>query len=232
MFFFDLNNDKRLWFHLHGFATNVFGSKIEHLRSRFSRTGEYSFFAMDMDYEKHTTTEVLDVVEALIEGFSEKFEEIVLCGSSHGGYIACNLIRFRDFGNVKSLVLLAPSFETLSLIVKELGEEKVKRWLRGEEPLRFVEEDMEIEVRKDFARDILQKGYEIIQGDRVLFPESPSAGIYIIHGEDDEIVPIQRTELFCRRVKVREFVRVKDDHQLSNTFPQAVEGVIKRLLTD
>jgi len=65
MFFYDTNNRDRLWIHLHGFATNVLGSKIEFARNHFKKTKAFSFYAMDMDYEKHTTTEVLDVLEAL-----------------------------------------------------------------------------------------------------------------------------------------------------------------------
>jgi predicted esterase len=227
MFFFDLSHPERVWVHLHGFATDVWGSKIQHLRERFSRTGEFSFFAMDMDYEKHTTTEVLDVLEVLIEGFSKRFKEITLCGSSHGAYVACNLVRFRSLGRVKNLILLAPSFETLGLIIQELGEERVREWLRGKEPLRFKEEDVEIEVNERFAKDILEKGYEIIQGDRVLFPEDPPVEISVVHGKRDEIVPVERTRLFCSRVKVKEFIEVDDDHQLGETFPEVLDRLLK-----
>ncbi len=218
MFVFDLNSEKNLWIHLHGFATDISGSKIETARKYFRETGHSSFFAMDMDYEKHTTTEVLDVLEALVLGFSERFENITLCGSSHGGYVASNLLRLRKKGKVKRLVLLAPSFETLGLIVKELGREKVSGWLEGKEPLRIVEEDREVEIIKDWARDIIEKGYEIIEGNEVRFPKDPDFEIVIMHGERDEIVPIERTHLFVSSVRVDKFLEVDDDHQLSETF--------------
>jgi hypothetical protein len=62
MFFYDTNSSERLWIHLHGFATDVLGSKIALLRENFSKSGTYSFFAMDMDYHTHTTTQVLDLL--------------------------------------------------------------------------------------------------------------------------------------------------------------------------
>ncbi len=228
MFFYDANSPDRLWIHLHGFATNVWGSKIEFARHHFRRTGAYSFYAMDMDYEKHTTTEVLAVLEALVLGFSERYSHITLCGSSHGAYIAVNYVRFRKLGSVKSLLLLAPSFETLSLIVKELGEEKVRSWLEGREKLRFVEEDREIEIREDFATDILRMGYEIIEGSRVNFPEEPPVDVVVVHGTRDEIVPVQRSRLFVRHVKVKEYIEVDDDHQLSESFGRILTDLVGR----
>ncbi len=227
MFFFDANNPKRLWIHLHGFATNVLGSKIEFARSYFKRTGLFSFFAMDMDYEKHTTTEVLDVLEALVLGFSHRFESITLCGSSHGGYVAANYVRFRKLGNVKNLLLLAPSFRTLSLIVEELGREKVKNWLEGKEVLRFREEDVEIEVREDFATDIIENGYEIVREGEVNFPPHPPVDIFIVHGRRDEIVPLEDSRLFAKQVEVRELLEVDDDHQLSESFGKILVRLVE-----
>jgi pimeloyl-ACP methyl ester carboxylesterase len=227
MFFLDINNPQRIWIHLHGFGTDITGSKIEFARNYFRRTKLYSFFAMDMDYEKHTTTEVLDVLEALVLGFSDRFGEITLCGSSHGGYVVANYLRFRKLGNVKKTLLLAPSFETLGLIVRELGEDKVKRWLEGREPLRFEEEGREIEVREDFAKDIREKGYEILEGDRVNFPQDPPVSLVVVHGRRDEIIPVERTRTFVSKVRVSRYVEVDDDHQLSETFGRILLQLIE-----
>lgn len=230
MFFYDENNPYRLWVHLHGFASNVWGSKIETLRNIFRERKNYSFFAMDMDYEKHTTSEILNVLEALITGFSRKFGEITLCGSSHGGYVAVNYLRFKEIGNIKRVVLFAPSFETLALIVKELGRERVKDWLEGKEKLVFKEQDREIEVREDFATDIIKNRYEIIEGEKVNFPEKPPVDIIIVHGTKDEIVPVERSRLFTSKVKVKEYIEVEDDHQLSQSFGRIVNELLEKNL--
>ena len=227
MFFYDANNTERLWIHLHGFATNVWGSKIEFARNYFKRTKAFSFYAMDMDYEKHTTTEVLDVLEALVLGFSQRYEDIVLCGSSHGAYVAANYVRFKKLGNVKRLLLLAPSFRTLDLVVKELGEDNVRNWLEGKEVLRFTEEGVEIEVREDFAVDILEKGYEIIKGGEVHFPEDPPVDIILVHGTRDEVVPIEDSRLFAQKVRISEFIEVEDDHQLSESFGKVLTRLVE-----
>ncbi len=227
MFFYDANNPKKLWIHLHGFATNVWGSKIEFARNYFKRTKAFSFYAMDMDYEKHTTTEVLDVLEALVLGFSQRYEDIVLCGSSHGAYVAANYVRFKKLGNVKRLLLLAPSFRTLDLVVKELGEDKVRNWLEGKEVLRFTEEGVEIEMREDFAVDILENGYEIVGDGEVYFPENPPVDIILVHGTRDEVVPIEDSRLFAQKVRISEFIEVEDDHQLSESFGRVLTRLVE-----
>ncbi len=226
MYFYDRNNSKKLWLHLHGLATNVYGQKIEFLRSFFSEKELYSFFAMDMDYEKHTTTNTLDLLKVLISGFSEEYEEITLCGSSHGAYVALNYIRFRPLYNVKRLVLLAPSYNTLTLILDTFGRERFKEWLEGKEEATIVEEGREITFIKEWARDILEHNYEIIEGEEVKFPSEPPVEIVIMHGTRDEIVPIKYSELFVRKVKVKKFLKVDDDHGLNESVRKYIEDLI------
>ncbi len=226
MYFYDRNNSKKLWLHLHGLATNVYGQKIEFLRSYFSEKELYSFFAMDMDYEKHTTTNTLDLLKVLISGFSEEYEEITLCGSSHGAYVALNYIRFRPLYNLKRLVLLAPSYNTLTLILDTFGREKFKEWLEGKREATIVEEGREITFIKEWVRDILEHDYEIIEGDKVKFPAEPPVEIVIMHGTRDDIVPIKYSELFVSKVKVKKFLKVDDDHGLNESVKKYIEAFI------
>ena len=226
MFFYDRNDPKRLWLHLHGLATNVYGQKIEFLRNYFFEKGLYSFFAMDMDYEKHTPTNTLDLLKVLISGFSEEYEEITLCGSSHGAYVALNYVRFRPLYNLKRLVLLAPSYNTLTLILDTFGREKFKEWLEGKEEATIVEEDREITFIKEWAKDILENDYEIIEGDKVKFPAEPPVEIVIMHGMRDEIVPIKYSELFVSKVKVKKFLKVDDDHGLNESVRKYIEELV------
>ncbi|MCS7170745.1 MAG: alpha/beta hydrolase, partial [Aquificaceae bacterium] len=215
--------------HLHGFASNVKGSKVALLREK-SLGGRFSLFAMDMGYETTTTTLTLEVLDTLVLGFSQKFREIWLSGSSHGGYVCLNYLRFYSPEVVKKVFLFAPSYSTLSLILKEVGEEKCKEWLSGEKELSFVECEtgLEITINKNFALDILEKGYELISEDgNVLFPENPLYEIYIFHGTQDRIVPVEHSRLFASKVKVKGFFELEDDHRLTKAFPDIVEFYVK-----
>ncbi|NPB08053.1 MAG: alpha/beta hydrolase [Aquificae bacterium] len=226
MYYYDLNNPKRLWLHLHGLATNVQGRKIAFLREYFRQKALYSFFAMDMDYEKHTTTQTLELLEVLIRGFSEKFGEIVLCGSSHGAYVLLNYLKRKPLGRVKRAVLLAPSYNTLSLMIRAFGEEKLRNWLEGKEEITVREDDREVTFIKEWATDILKNDYEIIKDGRVDFPKEPPVPIYIMHGKRDDIVPLELSELFTRSVRVEKFLVVDDDHQLNESLEKYIEEIV------
>ncbi|MCX7989513.1 MAG: alpha/beta hydrolase [Aquificaceae bacterium] len=224
MFIYEPTNPELILIHLHGFASNVKGSKISVLRER-SMKGRFSLFAMDMEYQSTNTTRVLEVLDALLKGFSQKFKEIWLSGSSHGGYVSLNYLKFYRPEKVTKVFLLAPSYSTLSLILQEVGEEKCRRWLEGKEELRFTECEtgLELTISRDFATDISAKGYEIISEGKVLFPQEVPQEIYVFHGLQDRTVPIEHSRLFTNHVRVKTFVELEDDHKLSLTFPSLVE---------
>ncbi|QID34038.1 YqiA/YcfP family alpha/beta fold hydrolase [Pampinifervens florentissimum] len=224
MFIYEPTNPEVILIHLHGFASNVRGSKIEVLKERSLR-GRFSFFAMDMDYQTTTTSRVLEVLDALVKGFSQKFSTLWLSGSSHGGYVSLNYLKFYKPERVSKVFLFAPSYSTLGLTLREVGEDRCKRWLEGREELSFTECEtgLEITIHKDFAVDILQRGYEIIRDGEVNFPSELPYELYVFHGTQDNMVPIEHSRLFASKVKVKEFLELEDDHRLSKTFKGLVE---------
>ena len=180
---------------------------------------------MDMDYQTTTTSRVLEVLDALVRGFSQKFSQVWLSGSSHGGSISLNYLKFYKPEKVKRVFLFAPSYSTLALTVKEVGEARCKNWLEGKEDLSFTECEtgLELTINKEFAVDILKKGYEILRDSHVDFPSEVPYEIYVFHGRQDNTVPIEHSKLFVSKVKVKEFLELEDDHRLSKTFKWLVE---------
>ncbi|MFN3598755.1 MAG: alpha/beta hydrolase [Aquificaceae bacterium] len=230
MFIYEKTNPEVILIHLHGFASDVKGNKVRLLVER-SRKGVFSFFTMDMDYQTTTTTKTLEVLDTLVKGFSQKFKEIWLSGSSHGGYVLLNYLRFYAAEKVRKVFLFSPSYSTLSLTIQEVGMDKCEKWLKGEEELHFVECEtgLEFTIHKDFAVDIIQKGYEIIKDSKVNFPKDLSYPLYIFHGTFDNVVPIDHSRLFVKEIKVQRYVEVEDDHRLSNTFKDLVENFNPKL---
>lgn len=184
---------------------------------------------MDMDYQSTTTSKVLEVLDALVEGFSRKFPQLWLSGSSHGGYVTLNYLKFYRPKSVKKVFLFAPSYSTLSLIVKEAGADQCKQWLEGQADLHIYEceRGLELVIHKDFATDILQKGYEIIKDGEVHFPEDPPYEIYLFHGRQDTVVPVEDSRLFASKVRLKEFLELEDDHMLSKTFALLVDRFMR-----
>ncbi|MCS7262300.1 MAG: alpha/beta hydrolase [Aquificaceae bacterium] len=224
MLVYEKTNPELILIHLHGFASNVRGTKISLLRDR-ALAGRFSLFAMDMDYQSSTTSRVLEVLDALVRGFSQKFEELWLSGSSHGGYVALNYIKFYAPQAVSKLFLFAPSYATLSLTLQEVGQDRCGNWLEGKEELKFTECEtgLELTINKDFAKDILEKGYEIISEGKVCFPREVPQEIHIFHGLQDSMVPVEHSRLFSSHVKVKTFLELQDDHRLSRTFTSLVD---------
>ena len=229
MFILETFNPKRILVHLHGFASNLRSSKIQYMRDYLLAEKSFSFFAMDMDYQTTTTTKTLELLDTLVKGFASKGYKVALSGSSHGAYVVLNYLRFYPSENLLGVLLFAPSYSTLSLTVKEEGEEKCKPWLEGKEDLHIYECEtgLQLCINKEFAVDIIQKGYEILLDGRVNFPEKPKVPIFIVHGARDEVVPVEHSREFTKRVKVKEYIEVDDDHRLSVSF----KDVFKRLLT-
>jgi predicted esterase YcpF (UPF0227 family) len=228
MFIYERVHPEVLLIHLHGFASNVKSSKVLALRDFALKGGRFSLFAMDMDYQRTTTTRTLDVLDALIRGFCQKFKSLVLSGSSHGAYVILNYFRFYSSQCVNRALLFAPSYSTLRLTLEEVGHESAKAWLEGKEELSFTECEtgLELTIHREFARDILEKGYEILEGGEVNFPTEPPVDLVIVHGTMDEVVPVEHSRVFVSKVKVKDYKEVDDDHRLSGTFKTFMEELL------
>lgn len=220
MFVYEKISSERLILHLHGFASNVKSSKVSILTDYISKSGKFSLFCMDMDYHTTTTSKVLEVLDTLLKGFKESYKKILLSGSSHGAYIILNYIRFYGGELISSALLFAPSYSTLQLTLVQEGIEKCERWLRGEEELVIneCETSLHLTIHRDFAKDILEKGYEIISDGCVRFPQEPPIPILVVHGTQDEVVPVEHSRTFVEKVKVKKYIEVEDDHRLSKSF--------------
>ncbi len=226
MFLYEPVNKAKILIHLHGFASSVKSPKVEVLRGLSIKRKAFSFFAMDIDYQNKTTTQVLEVLYILVKGFKSKYRSVLLSGSSHGAYVVLNYLKYFDGKDTERVFLFAPSYSTLSLILAQEGEQKCKRWLRGEEELRIFECEtgVELTIDKDFAKDILEKGYEVIKDGKVLFPKDPPTEIVIFHGTEDDIVPVHYSRTFVEHVNVKRYLEVEDDHRLTKTFRNLIEN--------
>ncbi len=219
MFVLELCNPNLMLIHLHGFASGVSSSKVEFIREYLSQNPVCSLFTMDMDYHRTTTSKALELLDTLIKGFKGKGFEVILSGSSHGAYLILNYLRF--YGeNVMGSLLFAPSYSTLALTVEEVGEQACKPWLEGKEELHILECEtgLDLYIHRDFAVDILNKGYEILRGTEVFFEEKPKVPIVIVHGRQDTVVPVEHSRIFVSKVRVKEYIEVDDDHRLSKNF--------------
>jgi hypothetical protein len=117
------------------------------------------------------------------DGAGESLIVAGLIGSSLGGLVSLRYAHL--FGGVERLLLLAPALAALTEIVSE--EERALWEAAGAAPIAHPVFGREVEVRYDLHADSL----------RYLEPVPPPAPTLIIHGRQDEHVPIQHSETYA-----------------------------------
>ncbi|MDW8237948.1 MAG: alpha/beta hydrolase [Aquificaceae bacterium] len=225
MILYEGQDAKAAVLHLHGFASSVKGRKVSLLRE-LSKEYKVGLFAMDMDYQSSTTSVCLKTLQLLIFGLFQNHERVYLSASSHGGYVALNYLRFFR-PCVKGVFLFAPSYNTLELILKESKD--YQSWLDGERELEIFECEtgLNLKIHKDFAKDIIQNGYEIITQGRVNFRNDCKSFIRIYHGKLDAVIPYDLSEAFAKSANVESLTLLDDNHELSSSFTKVAREMFE-----
>jgi len=157
----------------------------------------------------------LDIEEALrvVQGCLERVNSpsgAILIGSSFGGFLALQATQ-RAIGRkgdplVKALVLLAPVVFPWHPTCGMITEAMEEHWAqKGAFPVHESESGLTVNVHIEFVRQL--KSLTVDLGAELL----PTL---IIHGERDEVVPIQQSVEFCRRHPGTALIKLDDTHQL------------------
>ena len=192
--------------YLHGFASSPQSGKARFYASKFEALG-IPFTAPQLDegnFEGLTITGQLRVVERAVGS-----EQVVLMGSSLGGYIAA-LFAARSV-QVDKLVLLAPAFHFPTRWRARYSDEELELWRkRGTIPFfhyGFKEE-----------RGL---GFQIV-GDALKYEDEPAFAqpALVLHGRNDEVVPAELSKAFAEghpNVTLRLF---DSGHELTDVLDQ------------
>lgn len=187
--------------YLHGFSSTPGGSKGSFSR-RWAEARGIPFHAPDLNlpsFEALTVTAQVEAVEALIEALPEP---PVIAGSSLGGFVATAAVH--RGARVKSLILLAPAFGFAARrMVTPLWEDYRQRghtavFHYGEGRLRRLGP----ELRDDLPHWLGDEAWRI---------EVPTT---ILHGRDDEAVPVGESEAYAARNPSAKLHILEDDHGL------------------
>jgi hypothetical protein len=182
--------------YLHGFLSSGVSTKAQFFRERFGTRADAAFHALDFnptprDFETMTVTGQINRVRQYLldhdlagPGAGEAGKELTgLIGSSFGGWVGLHYAH--RFGGIGRLLLLAPALVGLTGIV---SEEEAKQWQDlGTAPVYHPAFERELPVSYDLHADSL----------RYLEPVEPAAPTLIIHGRDDEHVPIDHSRAYA-----------------------------------
>ena len=209
------------YIYLHGFASSPKSNKAIFLRDRFAEI-KLNLNILDLnqdDFFNLTLTRQIHQVESEI---TKKSTPIILIGSSFGG-LTSTFLAERNF-NIKAIILLAPAFNFLSHWQQNLGAEKLKKWQqRGNYWIYHYGEKQYLQLSYDFMLDLL--GYEEKKLKRTL----PTL---IIHGLNDNVIPIQASREFVAKRSWIELIEVNSDHTLGNVMPKVWQEIYQFLNQD
>lgn len=175
---------------LHGFASSAEGTKADFLRRQLSERRDLAFHALDCnptprDFEYLTVSGMINRLrQYLLDRPLTPAGPIYLIGSSMGGLVALNYAH--RFGDTAALLLLAPALTYLS------GERT------GVDVETWRNEGVGEVFHYAFQRPLpLRYDLEI---DGQLYRETPPppAPLTIVHGRQDQVVPIGASRAYAR----------------------------------
>lgn len=192
------------YIYLHGFASSPRSAKAQALGDRFQAKG-LPLLIPDLNQGNFTGLTLSRQIQQVQALFPPEPTPVTLIGSSFGGLTAAWL--GDRFPQVQRLILLAPAFQFLAHWLPKLGEAELQRW-QTEGVLSVyhygVQKSLPLSYR--FIADASQ--YEEAQLRRAI----PTL---ILHGQHDDVIPIQASRTYAERPWVR-LIELDSDHALGN----------------
>ena len=207
---------------LHGFASSARSTKAQFFRERLKAHPEVDFRAIDfnptpVDFEYMTVTGMINRLRQYV--LDHHLGAVRVVASSMGALVGLHYAH--RFGGVEKMLLLAPALFWLS---GGLTEEGLDQWQKaGAVPVFHYAFEEEIPLRYDLQVDGLQ----------YLQPVPPPAPIVIVHGRNDDTVPIAGSRDYAASFpgQVR-LIEVDSDHRLNDQLPFIWEHARSFLLAE
>ena len=195
-----------MYIYLHGFASGPGSTKARYIQARFAKIG-IELHVPDLNQGDFTHLTVSRQITQVVDLFPKDGSPVTLIGSSLGGWISA--IIAQDYPQVEQLILIAPAFDFLNHWLPKIGDLQLSSWkyssylpvyhhaLKNLSPLHY---DFLVDARK----------YPLSQIDRIL----PTL---IIHGINDDVIPISASRDFVRDRPWGELLEWESDHQLTDS---------------
>ena len=195
---------------LHGFASTANGTKAQYLRPRLEVLPDVRFHAFEfspapVDFTYMTVTGMINRLRQYI--FDHALAEVSLIGSSMGGLVGLNYAA--RFPGVKRMLLLCPA---LTYISGDRVGMPMSAWQQqGEGDIFHYGFNKNVPLRVDFELD----------GRFYQTTPPPPAPITILHGTQDEVVPVSASRAYAQAYPDQvQLVEVEAGHDINAYLPQ------------
>lgn len=191
--------------YLHGFASSPESSKAKYLRDRFGSIN-LNLEVLDLNQGDFTNLTLTRQIEQTCQAVKNATKPITLIGSSFGGLTSAWVAQQQL--EVKNLVLLAPAFGFPQSWYSRLSPEQIEQW-RNSGYLGVYHYGM--------GRQI-PLSYQFLE-DADCYPLSGlkrSLPTMIIHGINDDVVPIEVSRDYGSQHSQVKLVELDSDHGLNN----------------
>jgi pimeloyl-ACP methyl ester carboxylesterase len=180
----------------HGFRGDKKGNSVifaEKLNAKNINTFRFDFFGhgeSDGDFADITLSEGVDDILCAINYLSEEgYSNISLVGTSFGG--ACGIIAASKTDKLKSLALRSPVGDYYLKELMTRSKDELDMWKNRGYKVYKNEDGTELRLKYKFFEDL--KNYNgFTCAEKITIPT------FIVHGELDEIVPINLSEMLVK----------------------------------
>lgn len=191
--------------YLHGFASGPQSNKAQYLLTRFAEIG-INLNVLDLNQGDFTNLTLTRQIKQTIAALTKTHSPVTLIGSSFGGLTAAWVAE--QCPQVTRLILLAPAFGFPNSWLSRLNPSQVKQWQdSGYLAVYHYAEAEEIPLDYQFLKDA--ECYPLSGLKR-------SLSTMILHGINDDVVPIQVSRDYARQHSEVKLIELLSDHGLND----------------
>lgn len=194
----------------HGLWSHPGGSKHQYMESELG----WEVNSLEMRQNGwNLSSQVRTVQEAINANRSYD----VLMGSSFGGLAIANAVQ--GLSEDLRLVLLAPAFGVYDTLAKQIGDAELDAWKKdGHKTFLPPGWEEEVRIRWSFMEDASEASWPKLTHRTV-----------ILHGTNDDVVPIENSRAAMRSSPIMELVEVDDGHRLAESL-EFLQDVVAMVL--
>ncbi len=194
--------------YLHGFASSSQSEKGLQLADELADDG-IELHRPELNhpsFEKLSYSGMIEAMQAYDREHGDG-EPWRLIGSSMGGYVAARWAQMAP-EKVDRMLLLCPGFDMVNRWIELLGQESVDDWQEEGTFLFFDAEDNLTAVHWELFADADDNHppYPVV-----------TCPVLVLHGRDDEIVPVSSSRKFVEQTEQAELRLLEDNHKLHDS---------------